>query len=289
MANAESKRVVAGVEFSAMGRRVADRARLVAEGMGAELDLVHVVEPVAEALIEPALARLMREREEEAASELYAWCQARSSVPVRMDVIKGAPAWELTAKGKDAAVVVVGSSSEDVFSVGPTARRVARKATTHTLVVRRQPRVQYRKIIVAVDFSDASRVGVDTAVDLFPDADVTLVYVLPARFDHMLAEAGLFQEEVEASRGKRMELAFERMDEYAREWDGRVRTLVVDGPTLGAVDEAVRHRNADLVVVASRGATATRMVLLGTVAEGLLDAVPCDVLIARVRSAFRRP
>src|SRR5690606_31012947 len=83
-------------------------------------------------------------------------------------------------------------------------------------------------------------------------------------------------------------LAFERMDEYAQEWEGRVRTLVVDGPTMSAIDETVRHRNSDLVVAASRGATATRMVLLGTVAEGLLDAVPCDVLIARARSALRR-
>ncbi|MCO6501585.1 MAG: universal stress protein [Acidimicrobiales bacterium] len=289
MADAGSKRVVAGVEFSAIGRRVADRARLVAEGLGADLELVHVVEPVAEALIEPALARLMRERQEEAAEEITAWCRARAAVPVSMEVVKGAPAWELTAKGKDADLVVVGSSSEDVFSVGPTARRVARKATTHTLLVRRQPRVPYRRILVAVDFSDASRAGVETALTMFPDADVTLVYVLPARFDHMLADAGLFQEEVEASRGRRMDLAFERMDEYAQEWEGRVRTLVVDGPTMGAIDETVRHRNSDLVVAASRGATATRMVLLGTVAEGLLDAVPCDVLIARVRSAFRRP
>lgn len=86
-----------------------------------------------------------------------------------------------------------------------------------------------------------------------------------------------------------MEVAAERMDTYVQEWKSQVRTLVVDGPALGAVDETVRHRNADLVVASSRGATATRMVLLGTVAEGLLDAVPCDVLIARVRSAFRRP
>lgn len=251
--------------------------------------LVHVVEPVAEALIEPALARLMRDRQEEEAAELAAWCQSRSSVPVHLEVVKGAPAWELAARSKESAMLVVGSSNEDAFAVGPTTRRVARKATTHTLLVRRQPRVPYRRILVAVDFSDASRVGVETALGCFPEADVTVVYALPSRFDHMLADAGLFQEEVEASRGRRMEVAAERMDTYVQEWKSQVRTLVVDGPALGAVDETVRHRNADLVVASSRGATATRMVLLGTVAEGLLDAVPCDVLIARVRSAFRRP
>jgi nucleotide-binding universal stress UspA family protein len=31
------------------------------------------------------------------------------------------------------------------------------------------------------------------------------------------------------------------------------------------------------------------MVLLGTVAEGLVTQAPCDVLVARSKAAFRRP
>lgn len=286
---AEEKRVVAGVEGSAMGRRVADRARIVAEGMAAPLHLVHVIEPVAEALIEPALAGLMRERQTEVAEELATWCRARSDVPVDLDVVKGSPSWELAARSKNAAVLVVGSSSIDAFDVGPTAMRLARKATVNTLIVRRQPRVQYRRVVVAVDFSEASRVGVDAALNMFPRAEVTLVFVLTPRFDPLLTGAGLFQEELDSARNRRLSAARDRMEAFAEPWKSKVRTAVVDGPVTEAIDETVRQRNADLVVVASRGATATRMVLLGTVAEGLLDAVPCDVLVARVRSAFRRP
>lgn len=290
MADGDTTRaVVAGVDLSATGRRVADRARLVAEEIDATVELVHVVEPVAEALIEPSLARLILDRQTEAAKEMGEWCRSRSSVPVEVSVAKGSPSWELAARSKGAVMVVVGSSSIDAFTVGPTARRVARKATTHTLVVRRTPRVPYRRVMVAVDFSDASRVGVETALALFPNAEVTLLYCLPTRFDPLLTAAGMFQEEVDRSRGRRLEMAADRMEEYAHRWGDRVRTMVLDGPTEGAVDEAVRNRHADLLVVSSRGATATRMVLLGTVAEGLLEAVPCDVLVARVRSAFRRP
>jgi nucleotide-binding universal stress UspA family protein len=79
------------------------------------------------------------------------------------------------------------------------------------------------------------------------------------------------------------------MLEFAHEWNGRVRTLVTDGPPTETIDEAVRRRSADLVVVGSRGATATRMVLLGNVAEGLVAHAPCDVLIARSPANFRRP
>jgi nucleotide-binding universal stress UspA family protein len=183
----------------------------------------------------------------------------------------------------------MGSSTVDAFTAGPVALRVARMAVSDVLIVRRQPRVPYRRIIAAVDFSEASRMAVERTLSTFPDADITVLYSLPSRFDPMLAEAGLFREEMDASRGARMEAAHDRMLEFAQAWNGDVRTMVTDGPPTETIDEAVRRRNADLVVAGSRGATATRMVLLGTVAEGLVEKAPCDVLIARSPATFRRP
>ncbi len=280
---------MAGVDLTALGRRVADRARMIAEASGAPLTLVHVVEPVSEALIEPSLARLMHERQAAAAEELARWCRERSEVEVELEVVKGSPAWELASRSKRARMVVVGSSTIDAFTLGPTARRVARKSVCHTLVVRRQPRVPYRRVIVAVDFSEASKVGVEMSLELFSEADITLLYSLTSRFDPLLVAAGLFTEELDASRSRRLDVAADRMAEFAHSWGDRVGTLIADGPPLETVDEVVRRRNADLVVASSRGATATRMVLLGTVAEGLLHAAPSDVLVARVPAAFRRP
>ena len=79
------------------------------------------------------------------------------------------------------------------------------------------------------------------------------------------------------------------MEKFTSVWNSDVGTLVVDGPPSETIDEIVRRRGADLVVVASRGGSATRMVLLGTIAEGLVSEAPCDVLVARARNAFRRP
>lgn len=272
-----------------MGRRVADRARLVAESTGSDLLLIHTLEPVGEAMIEPGLARVMREHQREQAEKLAAWCRERSAVEVDLEVVKGSPAWEISARAKTANLVVLGSSTIDAFTAGPVARRVARMAVSDTLIVRRQPRVPYRRIVAAVDFSEASRVAVERSLDLFPDAEVTVLYSLPSRFDVMLSGAGLFQEEVDASRGSRLAVAEERMADFSDRWGSRVRTLIADGPPTETVDEVVRRRNADLVVVGNRGATATRMVLLGTVAEGLVAHAPCDVYVARSPAQFRRP
>jgi len=281
--------VVAGVDLTAMGRRVADRSRIIAESAGVDLILVHVIEPVGEAMIDPGLAKLMREHQEAQAEKLAAWCSERSSVDVSLVVSKGSPSWELASRAKNADLLVVGSSTIDAFTAGPVARRVARKATSDTLIVRRQPRVPYRRIIAGVDFSEASRAAVERSLTLFPDSDITVLYSLPSRFDLVLSDAGMFSEELEASREYRLEVASDRMAEFVQPWNGKVRTLIADGPPTETIDEVVRRRNADLIVVANRGASATRMVLLGTVAEGLVGHSACDVLVARSPSSFRRP
>lgn len=272
-----------------MGRRVAERARLLAEESDLAVHLVHVLEPVAEAMIDPGQARIMRDHQRREAAKLADWVRSRTSVPVEMEVVNGSPSWTLAQRAKKAPLVVVGSSTIDNFSVGPVALNVARMSHTDALVVRRQPRVPYKRVMAAVDFSESSRVAVEHALDRFPAAEVTVLYSLPARFDPILADAGLFSEEVTASRETRLARARELMREFTAEWGGRVRTQVVDGPPISTIEEALRRRGADLVVVASRGATATRMVLLGTVAEGLVTSAPCDVLVARSPVKFRRP
>ncbi len=281
--------IVAGVDLTVMGRRVADRAGMIAGSCDADLQLVHVLEPVGEAMIDTDLARLLRNHQIEEAERLQKWVGDRTQANVSLEVPRGSPSWDLVARAKKADLVVVGSSSVDAFGVGPVSRRVARMSVTDALIVRRQPRVPYRRIIAAVDFSEASRLTVDRARDLFPDAEITVMFSLPSRFDALLADAGLFTEEVQASRESRLLAARDRMDEFVADWDNGLRTLVVDGPPTETVEEVVRRRNADLVMVSARGASATRMVLMGTVAEGLVGRAPCDVMVVRAGSSFRRP
>ena len=281
--------VLAGIDLTSMGRRVADRSRLVAETLGHDLTLLHVIEPVTEAMIDPGLARLIKDHQTAEAKKTLEWVAGRGDIAVHLQVVKGSPSWEITSRAKKAGLVVLGSSTLDMFTAGPITRRVSRMATTDVLVVRRQPRVPYRKVVVAVDFSESSRAAVERAMVIAPDADITVAYSLPSRFDPLLLNAGLFTEEMDAARGTRLEAAKDKMLEFSQDWNGAVRTVVVDGPPAETIEDVARRRGADLIVVGSRGATATRMVLLGTVAEHLVEDAPSDVLVARTPSGFRRP
>jgi nucleotide-binding universal stress UspA family protein len=281
--------VVAGIDLSVIGRRVADRGRIVAEAAGHSLDLVHVMDNLTEAMVPASLARLVDDHRQLTAEETAKWVRDRSEVPVNLEILKGSPSWELVRYSKQADLVLVGSSSVDSDRVGPVAAAVARMGSSDVLLVRRQPRAPYRKVVAAVDMSEASKAAVGAVLRRFPEAEVTALFSLPTRFDPLLAEAGLFNEEITASRSQRLEAAGLQMEEFAENWPGRIRPLVADGPPEETISEMVRRRGADLVSVASRGAGATRMVLFGSVAEAVAAEAPCDVFVARVPSQFRRP
>jgi nucleotide-binding universal stress UspA family protein len=251
--------------------------------------LVTVSEPAAEAMIDEGLGQLLFEHHRRHVAEVAAWCRSRTEVKVTSEAVKGSIGWELVKRAKSSEIVVVGTSSVDIERCGPISRRVAIMSTGDVLVVRRQPRAGYRKVLAAVDFSNHSVHAVERALAWCPDADITAIFAVPSRWDPALTEAGLFDVELAAARTSRLSKATERMEEFAARWLGRIKPLVVDGPPHTAIDESVRRRGADLVVVANRGAGATKMVLLGTVADGVLEAMPCDVLVARVPGEFRRP
>ncbi len=281
--------VLAAVDLTPIGRRVADRGRMIAEVLGADLRLLHVVEPLGEAFIDAEVARLLSDQRKKAVGDLAAWCQERTAVTIDVSTVKGSPVWEIVKAGKKADLVVLGSSALDSGSVGPISLRVVAGHRGDVLVVRRQPRVPYRRVVVASDMSEASASGVELALRIAPDADITIVHGLPSRFDSYMVEAGMFPEEVQAVRAQRQDSAERAMEAIASRWGDRVRTVVSVGSPGTVVEETVRRRSADLVVVSNRGAGATKMTLLGTIASLVLETVPTDVAVARNPGEFRRP
>ncbi|CAN5828935.1 MAG: universal stress protein [Actinobacteria bacterium] len=284
-----TNRVVAGIDLSPIGRRVAERARLLADLHELPLHLVSVNESSSDAFLDDGLGRILAEHYQRNLVDVAKWIGARATVPITYQAIRGSIGWELVREAKKAAIVVVGTSAVDVERCGPIARRVAIMSSGDVLVVRRQPRNTYRKVLAAVDFSVHSETAVEAALRWCPQAELSAIFSLPDRWDTALVESGLFEVEVEAARSQRLRKAVERMEEYVARWPGKVKPLVVDGSPATSIDEVVRRRGVDLVVVANRGAGATKMILLGTVADGVLETMPCDVLVARVPGDFRRP
>lgn len=280
--------VLAAVDLTPMGRRVAERGRILAEAHDARLTLVHVVDPLADVFMDDVHAMTLVAGSQDAATKLADWVQGRTTAPVELVVPAGNAVREVAKLAKNADVVLAGSSSIDAARVGPVTRRLARKARVGVVTVRRQPRVPYRRVLAAVDLSDSSREAVDLALRLAPDAEIVATYALVGRFDRVLAASGMAEEEISAMTKARTNAAEEAVAEFVKPWP-TVRSTVVSGPPSEALNEEVRRRNVDLVTVANKGGAGDAMVLLGTVAEEVMESAPCDVAIARVKGVFRRP
>lgn len=267
---------------------MADRGRLLAEQMGWDMTILHTVEWAANSFLSPAVAGLLAEHQEASVRELADWCRSRTSCEVSTRVPKGSPSWEIARASKGAEVVLLGSSSVETEYTGPVARRVAEAIRSDVIVVRRQPRVPYRRVVVGIDLSEASARAVDRALELAPEADLTLVFALPTRFESFMSDAGMFAEEIDLARKRRTEAAEEAVAAFSGRWP-EARTVVASGPPPDVISETARRRSADLVVVGSRGANATRIVLVGSTPSVLLDSSPCDLAIIRIPADFRRP
>lgn len=68
-------------------------------------------------------------------------------------------------------------------------------------------------------------------------------------------------------------------------WTASWRCVV--GSPAGAIGEAARAMNADLIVMGTRSRGGLTAALLGSVSAGVIDGAPCPVLVARTATADR--
>ncbi len=280
--------IVAAFDLSPIARRVVQRARLLAETHGARLTLVHVGEMPDVALPDDLAERLHLHRHSKA-EDLLTTLAASGGGEVELKVVRGAVAVELGRLSRKADLLVTGTSSVDTQRVGPRTTRLARKAHSPVLAVRRQPRRDYRRVVAAVDLSEASRAALDLALSIAPQAEVIVAAVLPTNAEILLAESGVAPERLAEVRHGRMAIMEESLAKFTADYGDRVKMRVMHGPPPSAIGELVRRTSADLVTVGSRGAAGSNMVLLGSVAQAVMEIVPCDVAVARVPGPFRRP
>jgi nucleotide-binding universal stress UspA family protein len=139
-----------------------------------------------------------------------------------------------------------------------------------------------KQILVPIDFSDCSKKALQYALPLAKEhqAAITLLYVVPPAYG--AGEYGgidYAQLEANMKEGGEKQLVKLAMDEVR----GQVSadTLVrVGSPALNIV-EVARTLPADLIVISTHGRTGLKHVLLGSVAEHVVQRAPCPVFVVR--------
>ncbi len=144
------------------------------------------------------------------------------------------------------------------------------------------------RLVVAVDGSRADEriLGVAEGLARATGASLRIVSVAasPPSYMHTRKEVTVPPEE--AARFHREILV--RSEEEARAAGvGSVDHLLLEGPPAQAILDSLGAKPPDLLVVGSRGTSATRRLFLGSVSNAVVQAAPCPVLV--VRPVARKP
>lgn len=164
--------------------------------------------------------------------------------------------------------------------LGSTVDRLARRSPVPLLVVRGRAHSAYRRMAVASDWSSSSEHALRTAVTLFPDAAISVLH------GYDVPMAGL----VDIARDEMLKVARDQALADGRDFIERCRlpagagnvSLVVErGDPALLLRLYASQYPVDLAVVASHGRSALYDVVLGSVAQRLLEDSPIDTLVVR--------
>jgi nucleotide-binding universal stress UspA family protein len=278
--------ILLATDLSARGDRALDRALQLTKELNTKLIVLHVMESHATParLTTPVWRRLSSDHKGLAEREL-AEDLAAANVPTEVVVVKGDPLARImeTADSYGCSLIVTGIARDETLGrllLGTTVEKLARQARQPVLVVKNRPRKPYRDVLVATDFSAGSRQALRAALQLVPNANLTLfnAYEVPFQSVNVPDDA------VVSSFYKTAEQCAQRFIAETPELPKGVPPKVVleaGQPETVLSEYSFIHRS-DLVVTGTHGRTGILRTAIGSVAERLLEALPSDVLIVRL-------
>lgn len=260
------KNMLVATDLSARSDHAITRAVTLATQTPAKLTVIHVIADAAEA----------QRREAEAKAEIGAQLARLQvgGIPTAVKIVTGKHVEAILAAAKDeqADLVLIGKhrAVEDIdLFRGSTGERMVRFGNKSVLLVKTETTDRpYRKIVIGVDFSPASRRAVEFAFALFPDAEFILAHAfapptvpgdINARIDALFTE---FMSGLSAS--------LPRCSQLSRQ-----------GPPAPTLLKAIAAIGPDLVVTGTHGRSGSDAMQIGTVAERVLSESAFDVLAVR--------
>jgi len=277
--------ILLATDLSARGDRALDRALQLTKELNTKLIVLHVMESHATParLTTPVWRRLSTDHKALAERELSEDLAA-ADVPSEVVVVSGDPLTRImeTADSFGCSLIVTGIARDETLGrllLGTTVEKLARQARQPVLVVKTRPRKPYRDVLVATDFSPGSRQALRAALQLVPNANLTLFHAYDVPFQGKTAP----DDAITRSFYNGAEKSAREFTAETPELAGKTPQIVLEAgqPETVLSEYSFNHRS-DLVVTGTHGRTGILRTAIGSVAERLLESLPSDVLIVRL-------
>lgn len=145
--------------------------------------------------------------------------------------------------------------------------------------------IDVRSILVPIDFSPNAETVLEWAAHLAEEHECPLVllhaYHLPVDFQQL--EGAYLPPDFWAQVKNDAASNLEKHAQVLRDRGLRVETVLREGYPASVIEEEARERRVDLIVIGTRGHTGLKHLLLGSVAERVVQKAPCAVLTVKAR------
>ncbi len=143
--------------------------------------------------------------------------------------------------------------------------------------------IQVRRILVPLDFSRHADHVLEWAGHLAKEHGSRLLllhaYHLPVEFQQL--EGAYLPQDFWASVKTEAEQNLGRLAEPLRAQGLEVEVIVREGYPATVIEEEAVDRQADLIVIGTRGLSGLKHLLLGSIAERVVQKAPCPVLTVK--------
>lgn len=285
MTSSRPKKILLATDMSARCDRALVRSAMLASEWGAELAIAYAVEK--DAAVDQSMVPSWRRKEnaldifkEKIRQELS--LDGLADTPLH--VMEGDPEQVVlsVARQEQSDLIITGVARDNPFGrmrIGTTPGSLASHADAPVLVVKKRASHPYKNIVVATDLSDPSKAALHAAVKLFGAENITVFYAYSVSFADAVEEKDKYI--LDMAKAEK-----ETLDQFVAETLGqdvaaKVKTMVEYGSPGDLLTQYATDHQVDLVVSGTHGRTGISSVLLGSVADTILNMVPTDIMIVR--------
>jgi nucleotide-binding universal stress UspA family protein len=294
--------LLAATDLSAPSRHTAQRAAILAQQIGAKLELVHVLDKRELDELQRLLGEdgeVLKERIRSQTRELLAQLANDVGEPLGVSagrhLVEGKVLESIAAQvdALNASLLIVGARGTGFMRdqlLGTTAERLQRIAQCPVLTVKQPPRKTYQSVLVPIDFSPWSLNALRLALAVAPKAELILLHAYEVPFENKMRNAGEKEEAIRSYRDKVRQEADSRLHQTAVEAGIAIddwHPVVIHGDAVDHIREQGEEQGADLIVLGKHGlgigVGVAEEFLLGSNTRQILIHARCDVLVAPYR------
>ena len=287
--------IMVATDMSTCAVMAEKRAALLCRQLGVDtLDIINVqdlsvIDMLTRALKSPTdeTKRVVREGLAADLENITKRLEEAYGINSRLVIRFGKPAHEITTRviGEKTGLLVVGAHGNDPGSdmfLGNLPSKLLQFNPCPLLIVRKAPTAEYRKIIVAVDFSEISLYLAQQALAIAtPETEIVLVHAYEVPNEGMMRYASVSEGLLHEFRSNIRLKSGAEMQDFISQLDvpNPITPVIQFGVPSVVLKENIETKKPDLIVMGKHGRTRLEEFLLGSTTRNTINETDCDILV----------